>query len=89
MVNEPDPHPHQDPSFDPLLKLVRSCWPYTESCGWVKQADRHLEVVHSACDDGFRIDWCDWLEWLCALIMEVLPVVFIVTVEGGDAVNGE
>ncbi len=43
----------------------------------------------SACDDGFRIDWRDWLEWLCALIMEGLLVVFIETVEGGGAVNGE
>lgn len=40
MVNEPDPHPHQDPSFDPLLQPVRSCRPYSESCGWVNQAGR-------------------------------------------------
>jgi len=45
MVNDPDPHPHQDPCVDPLLKPVLSCRPYSESCGWVNQAVRHLEVV--------------------------------------------
>ncbi len=43
-------------------------------------------LCRSACDDGFRIDW---REWLCALIMEALLVVFIETVEGSGAVNGE
>lgn len=51
-----------------------------------------LQVLRGGCltyDAGFCVDVCDWLECLCALIMERLLVIFIVTVEGGGAVNGE
>lgn len=67
MVNEPDPHPHQDACVDPLLKPVLSCRPYSESCGWVNQAVRHLEV------DPFSLRWWiqDRLVWLAGVAVHI------------------